>query len=259
MDEMKIGLGIVTYNRPDYFKQCLENILKNVTSADYILVYNDGSTEDYTEVNKLMMNTGIVAFDPGKNQGVAHAKNVLLETMLSLGCDYLFIIEDDILMLSDKALTEYIKTGEDMGVEHMMFAHHGSANAKGPEYKDDFLEYYTQCVGAFSYFTRNILLKSKAEDEKNEWPFPGLFDENFQNAWEHVEHSQRLSVTGLTALFGLFVDIVDSKKYLQEIPGSIDTSTIRGDAKWLEKREAGLAYWEKKHGVSPPVQLTAKK
>ena len=46
----KVGIGITTYNRPEYFKQCFDHVISTITSADILIVYNDGSTVDYSDV-----------------------------------------------------------------------------------------------------------------------------------------------------------------------------------------------------------------
>ena len=66
-------------------------------------------------------------------------------------------------------------------------------------------------------------------------------------------------MTNLTPPFGLFVDVKNSREYLTEIEGSIENSSIRQGEGWTDNLEAGLAYWEKKQGYAPPVQLQVRK
>lgn len=252
---MKIGIGITTFNRPDYLKQCLESLTKNIKSVDFISVYNDGSTVEYPEITKPSNVEEFHYLFNEQNHGVAHAKNALLRAMIGAGCDHLFLLEDDILLLDDKAITEYIRIGEEYGFEHFMFAHHGAANAGGSVYSDSNIDYFPACVGAWCYYTKSSLLKLKEIEEKQGLEYPGFFDENFHNAWEHVEHTKRLGDAGFTGWFGMFVDIKDSKKYISEIPGSIDNSSIRPNAGWKKNQLEGLEYWEKKWGEKAPIDL----
>src|SRR5690606_16684073 len=128
-----------------------------------------------------------------KNRGVAHAKNWLMRKLLREGCDYIFLLEDDLIIKSPKAVFGYIKVAEETGISHLMFAHHGPMN-KGKAIHSDpnGIELFPHCVGAWCFYTREAL-----EDV-------GLMDEIFKNAWEHVEHTHRLSVAGYTEEFPYF-------------------------------------------------------
>jgi glycosyltransferase involved in cell wall biosynthesis len=258
----KIGIGITTYNRPEYFKQCFDSLIKNIQSADVLIVYNDGSSVDYSTVLAQIADYGEVPFeqvvfiDEKVNRGVAHAKNTLLARLLEAGCDHLFLLEDDILLLDDRAVTEYIRVATDYGYHHMMFAHHGKANEGQEHYQDKELAYWPHCIGAWCYYTRECLEGLAAIEKEKGMDYPGLFDENFINAWEHVEHSTRLGNAGFTAWFGLFPDLVRSKEYITEIEGSIDGSSIRNDSVWRDRMKKGLEYWKTKHGSEFPGEIT---
>lgn len=260
----KIGIGITTYNRPDYLKQCLEHISKNIKSVDFLVVYNDASDIKHHDMYKVALSKieshpvhpdKFIYIVSAQNRGVAHAKNRLLEELIDKGCTDLFLLEDDILLLDDKAVTEYIRICEEYGFEHAMFAHHGDANKSALIYGDNDVEYYNACVGAWCYYTRNAIEKLRELEEKQGLAYPGFFDENFKNAWEHVEHTKRLGDAGFTGWWGMFVDIKNSKQYISEIEGSIDNSSIRPNTGWKQNQIDGLAYWEKKWGVKPDIQL----
>lgn len=253
----KVGIGIITYNRPAYFKQCVEAVKKNVKSAEFVVVYNDGSQPIYqsqyqSTYDHLPKDWRII--HAAKNTGVARGKNILLQTMLDAGCKHLFLLEDDIIITNDLAVNGYINAAKKTGFGHLMFAHHGPMNAPGPLYKDDFIEYYPHCIGAWCYYSREALERLAKEDEKKGWPNPGLMDENFKNAWEHVEHTNRLGNLGLTSPFGFFADARGSDKWLKEIPGSIDQSAIRPQADWQKRIDEGYDYWKAKDGRGLPLQ-----
>ena len=75
---MKIGLGVTTYNRPDYLKQCLEGIKNVKDEVDTIWVYNDASTKKYD----VDFPDYVQYYKAKKNKGVATAKNWLLKQMI---------------------------------------------------------------------------------------------------------------------------------------------------------------------------------
>lgn len=245
-----IGLGITTYKRPEYFKQCIEAVLANCPSADVIVVYNDGSPAgQYDEIYKTLPKRVHVIHCP-ENKGVAVAKNALLTYLMAAGCDSLFLLEDDIIVKSDKALTEYKRIGEEYGYHNLCYALHGPANLGKKVTGDSEISYYPNSVGAFCYYTRYAIEKC------------GMFDENFHNAMEHVELTDRIAHEGLTQSFVMFPDITKASEYLTEIKGSIENSSIRPvDEKTnAVARDAfrkniwdALVYWKNKAGHTFPL------
>lgn len=232
----KIGLGTVCYKRPEYLKQSAASVKKHLAGViDTWWIYNDGSPAgSYDKVYKTLgIHTGVK--HATENKGVAHAKNWLLGKLLSEGCDYIFIQEEDIIVTSPKAITGYIKAAKASGLHHLMFAHHGPGNAKGAVFYGDEgrTAFYQSMVGAWCLYTRPSLRKI------------GLMDEGFHNAWEHIEHSFRLAKEHYTT-WPLAADAKDSKKWLKEIPGSIENSLMRHNKKWASNMVGGLLYWKNK-------------
>lgn len=230
----KIGLGIVTYNRPDYLKQVIQGVIQNIINeVDTIWIYDDGSSEDYIKVlnnlpPKIKVHRG---FD---NVGVGAAKNWLMNQLLEEGCYYIFIGEDDIIPTNKKAIRGYIQASKATGISHMMFAHHGPGNLVEPVFKSEYIEGYPACVGAWTFYTRPAL-----EDV-------GLHDENFHNAYEHVELTWRLIKKQYTTPWGAFADAVDSHKWLKEIPESFENTTIKKTPEWAIRTMQSLQYWKEK-------------
>lgn len=250
MSKPKIGLGITTYNRPEYLEQSLEGVKKNLLGVvDSIRIYNDGSDKKHKEAYKKIyagLPKEISFKHSNKNQGVAKAKNSLVIQLLNDGCDYIFLLEDDIIIDSPKAVTEYVRLSKLSGIEHFQFAHHGEANV-GMLYKSEKgIDCYTAAVGAYCMYTRNA------------FKLIGLFDENMFNAMEHVEHSHRMQLVGLTTPYPLLPDLTKSKEYMHEIPGSIDGSSIRPRDDWQYNVLKALLYWKEKSPNFPLDKLLDK-
>ena len=214
-----IGLAIITYSRPGYLEQVLRSI-DNVNSLDYVKVFIDYK-DDYTQDELVYhcLTYGVHFIRAPKNMGVAHMKNLALKDMMKEGVEHLFLMEDDILIKDPEVFEKYISSAKNQGVEHLNFAHHGPAN------KDYYCVYkgftcYPNVVGAFSYYTKNCVEKA------------GYFDEDYFNAYEHVDHTERISRIGLTCPFWYFADCYDSQILLEEIPGSIERSSIRQRNDW---------------------------
>ena len=246
--ERTIGLGITTFNRPDYAKQCLESLIKNkFGGANRIYLYNDGSdkehNDDYMKVHYHAEQYGVEVYDSSLNQGVGQAKNFLLERMMNDGCTHCFLIEDDILLKDPDTCNKYINYAKEKGIHHMNFALHGPLN-KDRKGEHNGICVYPHCVGAFSYYTTASL------------EIVGLMDENFNNAWEHVELTYRYDKKFLTTPFWFFADHPESGDMLTEIEGSIDYSSIRPREDWQKNIKEGQEYWIKKHGEWLPKRPT---
>jgi len=190
MKKGKIGIGVVTYNRQDY----CERVLKTVPNVGPRVVVNDGTPYDES-----VYPEGWEVITHKENKCVAAAKNTALRYLISQGCEYLFIIEDDILIKDDEVFERYIDAANITGLHHLMYAYHGPAN-KYPsqdhpkprlavkfkeEGDDNSIWFNTHCVGGFCYYHAGVI--------KN----VGYMDENFKNAWEHVEHSYRIVKAGI--------------------------------------------------------------
>ena len=238
----KIGLGVVTYNRPDYLKRCMNELEKNNWGGAQCVCVSDDASDDSAQrdVLRSLGSNGINIIVADSNSGVAHSKNQAIKYLLEQECEHIFLIEDDILVKSPLVCAEYVSEAQISGLSHLNFAHHGKANKNGGSVKTLENGYkvkvYPNSVGAFSYYSKECLEKV------------GLMDENFVNAWEHVEHTYRIANAGLTTPFWEFADHPNSKELLQEIEGSIDGSSIRPRKDWNQNIINGMNYWKKKHG-----------
>ena len=242
MEKMRIGLCVVTYNRLDYLKQCIDSLNANEWGQAYdCIVSDDGSTQEgYKEYLKQLKNMGITVLDSAKNMGVANNKNKALKEMMRRGCTHIFLMEDDILMKHPKTCLYYIEYGRRTNQQHMNFAWHGPANYKKDGTKRqtvvEGIKVHPNCVGAFSYYTREAIEKV------------GYFDEDFHNIYEHVEHSYRICESGLCLPFWYFPDYPKSEQLLTEIPNSIEGSVIRKTEEWEDNMANAEGIWRAKHG-----------
>lgn len=233
---LSVAIGIVTVNRPEYAERCAKAIVKHC-SYDYLYIYNDGSdplhSGAYKRAFKPIRAAGGVVMDCPDNHGVAYAKNQLLGAALDDGVDWVFLVEDDIIAKSPMAVTGYLDAAKATDFQHLSFAHHGPANVTGPLDRIGDIEFYKHSIGAWCLYSREFL------------DTVGFFDENFVNAWEHVEHEMRAYSLGLAPHGGphRFADVAGSAEWLAEIPGSIERSSIRPRADWNVSIRNGLMYW----------------
>lgn len=244
-NKLKVGLAILTCNRPEYFKQCIAAIEQNKRDIDYVVVVNDGQA--YPDGTYPAWINDIIQHS--LNKGVAAAKNEALRKLMENDCNCLFLIEDDILIQDPDVFKEYARVAKTTGICHFNFALHGPANLndKGEPKPRNIVEYdsqtsvclYPHCVGAFSFYLRGTIKEV------------GYFDERFRNAYDHVEHTYRIIKKGLHPQFWWFADIENSGKYLKEIPGSIQSSSIAGKPGHNANIETSTKYFDHKHGFEP--------
>jgi len=251
-----IGIGMVTYKAEDRIKQSAATIPEWVK---HFVIVNDGTPYDESAYPK---HAHVIQHEV--NKSVGQAKTSAINYLLEQGCEHIFIIEDDILIQDEEVFDKYIKTSLNTGVKHLNFALHGPANKKGSEgFKDlddrakqehltepnprQVIKYpdgsevalYPNSVGAFSYYQREVLEEL------------GGFDVVYKNAWEHVDHTMEAFRKGFTTPYWWFADINESGKYLKDIEGSIENSTIGHTDEWNENYKKGFLHFKNKFGFGP--------
>jgi GT2 family glycosyltransferase len=251
----KIGIGIITCNRVDYLKQLLDSI--SGCSFNDLVIINDGDPvridgwDNHIQTNE-------------KNLGVGKSKNKAIQYLLNKQCDYIFIIEDDMIVTDTSVFDKYIQAHKASGIHHFNYGPGSPFNRKqtisnfdlhnrhlldqhsepNPKMVVDYgvckVSLFEHTVAMLSFYTREVLEKV------------GLIDEEFYNAWEHVDHTYRIIKAGYHPPFWWFADIHDSHKYLTEAPGAIDNSSIANKTEQWEKNVyGGREIYKRKHGHYP--------
>lgn len=260
----KIGVGIITCNRPEYLRNLLNTIPHD--KIDELVVVNDGKpVADFDfPVEKWIDNP--------VNLGVGKSKNRALRHLYDNGCDYIFIIEDDMLIKDADIFDKYIAAYKKSGIHHFNYGPGSPFNRKqniefdlhnrhlldqhsepNPRLVIDYgngvkIALYEHTVAMFSFFTREVLQKV------------GYIDEEFYNAWEHVDHTYRIIKAGYHPPFWWFADIVDSVNFLTEAPGAIDNSSIANKTEqWKKNVYEGREIYKRKHGHYPNMPPIAEK
>ena len=254
MKTEKIGLGIVTCNRPEFVSKCIESI--DLTMVDEKVIVNDGTIK--------VEHTGFFIINNEKNIGVGKSKNKLLKHLYDKGCDYIFILEDDMLILDNNVFNKYIEAHKASNIHHFNYGPGSPFNRKqnmefdlhnrheldqhsepNPrkiiDYGNDVkISLFQHTVAMFSFFTRKVIEEV------------GYIDEDFYNAWEHVDHTYRIIKAGYHPPFWYFADLYDSHKFLTEAPEAIDKSSIANDSEqWKKNVYGGREIYLKKHGHYP--------
>jgi len=228
----KIGVGIVTYNRSNYYKQCLASIPKD--RIDELVIVNDGINHYVND------NDGDVVLFNDKQEGVSKTKNKALFELVKRGVEHIFLIEDDIIIKDPEVFKHYIKAAESTGIHHLCFekiANNGKTLKYTLEQPDGTkLGFYHNPQGAFMYINANIIKKI------------GYFDEQYMNAFEHIDFAFTLSQKGIAPPFWYFPDLLNSEDYLTDAEGSNEDSSITNKPLYQENVEKSANYFIKKWG-----------
>jgi GT2 family glycosyltransferase len=238
----KIGIGIITCNRPEYLRRLLVSLVQCESIINELVVVNDGKP-----INDFDLSQG-EWIENEVNLGVGKSKNIALKHLLEKECDYIFLLEDDIIIKDKDVFNKYIEASKLSGIQHFNFAFHGNDNylPNGApaerlrvEYsKDVAVCFYPNVYGAFSFYTKECL-----EDV-------GLMDEEYYNAMEHVDHTFFISQAGMTSPFRWFADIADSNKYIEELDKNHSGSEIRRDGKWIANFQKAVARFAEKSKIN---------
>ena len=234
----QVGIAVITCNRPEFYKKCYNSIQEDW--YDKIITINDGEPVKSVDNNPIINSGG---------KGVGHAKNIAFKHLLDEGCNYIILVEDD-MIFKDNLFKAYINAHKKTGLHHFMFGYHGPANKAGIsggkptprkviDYGDIKIALNQHCVGAVTFYTRDCL-----EDI-------GLHDENYTNAFEHVDHSYRLAKAGYSTPYWWWSDIANSLDYVEEQQCSEDSSAIRPRSDWKSNIQNAFKYFKSKHWVSP--------
>ena len=213
----KIGVGIITKDRPHFLKRLLDSI--NECNWVNLVIINDGDPFECPGYNYYIHTNE-------NNLGVAASKNKAMKHLLDMGCDHIFLIEDDMLIKDPNIFQAYINASKKSGIQHLMFGYHGPANKNGishgkpcprlvVDYVDFSLAFNQHAVGAFCYYSRKCL-----EDV-------GLIDEKFRNAFDHVSHSYELALKGYSTPYWWWADLADSMDYIEQQACSEENSSIK--------------------------------
>jgi len=254
----RIGVGIITCNRPNLLQKLLLSLKPCIQQINEIVIVNDGHP-----ISNIKIEYGTL-IENKINQGVAKSKNKALKYLLEQGCDHIFLIEDDVIILDKSVFEQYIKARKITGIQHFNYGPGTPFNRKqnihfdihnrdqlnqlaepNPklviDYKECKIAIYEHVAGMFCYFTRDILVKGL-----------GYMNEDYDGCWEHVCGTYDVIKAGYHPPFWAFADLANSHELISEAPDAIQQSSISKDkAEWIKKVQSGAELYKKKHGHYP--------
>lgn len=155
---IQLGVVIVTYNRKELLKECIEACFQQTVKFSKIIVVNNNSTDGTKEYLDSLKNKNLIVIHSKENLGGAGGFHLAIKEASSLDLDYLLIIDDDAII--DKKYNEYIipymnndegvlafsgvvKTDGNIQFEHRrhMNNHFKCVNSSEEEYKKEYFDY----------------------------------------------------------------------------------------------------------------------
>jgi len=235
---MMIGVAIITCNREDMYRVCIDSIHDDW--YDELVTVNDGERVECTKGEYIETGGGV---------GVGRAKNIALQYLLKKSCDYIILVEED-MRFKANIFKAYIDAYKKTGIHHFMFGYHGPANKAGIsggkpvprkviDYGDVKIALNEHCVGAVTFYTRESL------------EHVGMYDEKYTNAFEHVDHSYMLAKKGYSTPYWWWSDLANSLDYVEEQKCSEESSAIRPRNDWQSNIQQAARHFLSKHNTSP--------
>lgn len=243
------GIVIITCNREEFFKKCYESIDKECASKIYVV--NGGKPYDsYPEgVTPIQAAREFTPVGINKNTGIRRifAENPELQ--------WVFVLEDDIIITDNNVWKVYIETAKDSGLIHgqLSYGLHGgiaggNVNMDGTPKKRSIVKYskysvdfYRYSFAAFTLFHRSTLAITG----------PNVFDVRYLNAGEHLDLTQMLHKKGAGCPFHWHPDISDSFEYIQDIAPNHENSASRNQPDFLKNFSYSWQLFKEKFGTFP--------
>lgn len=235
----KIGIGIITCDRPHFLKKLLLS-LKDVEYSALIVV-NDGKA-----IEDLDKNINIVNVEP-QRQNVGNAKNIAMQYLLDQNCDYIFTLEDDILIKDKSIFNKYIEASKKTGIQHFNFGFSQRENLdsnfnpvyrKVIDYGNIKIVLTQNILGAVTFYTRKALQTV------------GLHYFEFNKGHgDHLELTYRAGIHQLTTPFWWFADLYESWKMIENQSNLTTDSVVRKPETFMQNFNEARNIFKKLHGV----------
>ena len=113
-DNRKVIAVVVTYNRKELLKEAIEALLNQEYNNCDILIVDNASTDGTKEyIDELLKNTRVHYENTGANLGGAGGFNYGMKRACQMGCDYVWVMDDDCIVHKD-SLTELLNADKQL-------------------------------------------------------------------------------------------------------------------------------------------------
>jgi hypothetical protein len=241
----KTAVAIITCNREDFLHKALNSIDKDSVGAIYVINAGEQLKNRPEGVPLIQCNRNPTV--------VGIAKNIALREMKHAGYEFLFLMEDDVVVKNNKVFERYIDTAMDSGLwaGQLSYGTHGGVGGGNVsddgtplhrvtvQYTQNKVDLYRHSLHAFVLYHANIIDNI------------GYMGENYINAAEHLDHFYTAYLKGLGSNFWYFPDIENSFEYLEDIDVNHENSIIRGSRDFNSNFSTSWGIFKEKFQVFP--------
>lgn len=234
----KVGLGVTTWKRPALYAECRDSVVKHLSGlVDEVVVVQDGGDDYITPVPK-----GWCGLWRSRNEGVGSAKNACLDFLWRLGCDHLFMIEDDTVVTSPRAVTGYVDAAAHAGTNYLTAHPWGEATTRMVEV-DGPVTYWAYVGSWFTYMTRHG------------YEVGGGYAAEMGNVMGDIELPERWRAKGLCSGWGRLADATGSEAWVEPHCLTPDQSTIMAQPDWAVQHANAMRWWMEESDTPVPAEL----
>ncbi|WP_239253361.1 glycosyltransferase family 2 protein, partial [Citrobacter werkmanii] len=220
----RIGIAITTHNRADVLKRAIEQHQKHLPAGALLVVVDDGSKP------AAIAPDGVQLLRHETSLGIVASKNASLSALMDVGCEHLFLWDDDAWPIADNWHLPYIESPEPhLAYQFLDLAGCNKLNDMAELYRDDKHVAYTGQRGVMLYYHRSAIEKV------------GGFDPVYgRGMYEHPDLALRIHNAGLTSW--AFADVIGSEKLIHSMDEYEEgaRSIPRPDREALVKRNVGI-------------------
>lgn len=225
----KIGVGIVTYNSENYYKDLFNSI--DQTKIDHLVTVNGGDEYSKKYSDYWIQHTA--------NKYPAVCRNDAITALLKEDCEHIFIIEDDMIINDSGVFEKYIETSKASGLKYFSFVstswESGEPFNRTPrlvvEYsKDISVSLYRNMCNEFTYHHRSCYDKV------------GFYDSQFRDPFD-IDMAYRESRQDYAAPFWWFADVTNSDFYIKNNPVAV--SRLQGERPDGNREQRIQEQWKK--------------
>ncbi len=178
------GVAISNFQRWDYLWKVLKRWIdtRDTMGIDFPIVVVDDGSPQTSEVTKLLVSSDVIGVHLRRNRGVAAVKNRCIEELMKLGCEHLFLADNDVHPLRPDWFHPYITHDQ----PHLCYTY-GKSRLDKVDFERN-LEVYTHPRGVLMYVRREVIDS-----------IGGMRPEFARWGHEHVEWQMRIHNAGWTA------------------------------------------------------------
>ena len=111
LDARNVTAIVVTYNRLPLLKQCLAALRAQTVQGFTVLLVDNASTDGTADYIKTLAMPGLVCRNPGENLGGAGGFAYGIRAAAELGCEAVWIMDDDTLPEPDALMEACSRSG----------------------------------------------------------------------------------------------------------------------------------------------------